>query len=83
MDIVDLNKRRSEESEEAQTWTPIDALKDALKKVESGEWPATCVYVAVCWDADGVSENRACVSARSNREAIGMLTQHLVQMAVE
>jgi preprotein translocase subunit Sss1 len=36
------------ESDSPESWTVVDALKRAIEAVESGDFPANKVYVAMC-----------------------------------
>lgn len=44
--IVDLAKRRFDAAKDATTITPADALREALRSIEAGEWAPHSVVIA-------------------------------------
>lgn len=78
-ELVDLAAYRSEHSDKATDWTPLDALKQVIEKIESGEWPVSQIYVACAWgEEDGtLARSHACAGCRSSMETLGLLAQHM------
>lgn len=46
-DIVNLGERRVDKTKDCRDWTVADALREALRQVESGEINPSIAYVAL------------------------------------
>lgn len=77
-DIENLAARRADKSQDCRDWTPTDALRDALRAVESGAFEAEIVYVAFAGQhADGSRDYFYKAAGGTKLELIGLLARHL------
>jgi hypothetical protein len=77
-EIESLNAKRADKSGDCRDWTVADALRDALKAVESGEFPADMVYIAMTAKRDRNDREFEYRAAGGKRlELIGLLYEHL------
>ncbi len=76
---ISLAKARADKSGDCRDWSVLDALREALRLVESGELDATMVYVAfqtrVPDEPDTVEYRWQCAGA-TKLELVGLLTRH-------
>jgi len=73
---IDLNKRRVDRARNASEIDPVSILREALRRVESGEWPITnVVIVGLEVDhANDLDRIQAMHGGKgSNNERMGML----------
>lgn len=78
-DVVSLNSKRAEKSGDCRDWTPLDALRETVAKIESGEWDADMIYIAIKTKpgADGRYGLPSRCAGTSRIESIGLLQEHL------
>jgi hypothetical protein len=77
-DVENLGKARADRTNDCRDWTVTDALREALRKVESGEIKPEMVYVAFY----SHTEDRLCeydyqCAGGKKIELLGLLTRHL------
>lgn len=77
--VVNLEEFRKANSTHPKDWSAVDALKLAIKQIETGEWPATRIYVAAAWiDSNGGwSRGYTCAGCENDLEVVGLIQRHL------
>lgn len=77
-----LGPRRADKSGDCRDWSVVDALREALQMIESGELKPDMVYVALSSPAPGNEREFVYKAAGGKRlELIGLLYEHLQQRA--
>lgn len=73
-DVVDLSARRFAAAKDASETRPIDALREALRRVENGDLAAESVIIT-CLVSEGDEDFIQCIHGgpASTNERIGML----------
>jgi len=83
MSVTSLEEIRKARSPDSRDWSVVDALREALRRVESGEVDASAVYVAFQTRVAGGSDF-SFVSSKLNRlETMGLLAQHQITWAMD
>lgn len=78
-DVVNLSALRAEKSQDCRDWSPLDALRECVAKIESGEWDVEMIYVAIKTrpDAGGQYRTPSRCAGMTRLETIGLLQDHL------
>lgn len=78
-DVVNFSAARAAKTGDCRNWSPLDALRECIAKIESGEWDVEMVYVAMKTraGADGKYRTPSRVAGMSRLETIGLLSDHL------
>lgn len=79
---VNLNAHRARAAHDSRLWSPLEALKDAVAKIESGELKPDMIYIAMreCDDEANLANWPATIAGATNIETVGLLTMHLHRM---
>lgn len=57
-DVIDFHARRWAETESTDAHTPIAALREAIREIESGEWPCDHVIIAMGRVTEGTADSQ-------------------------
>jgi hypothetical protein len=76
---INLAAHRAARSGDCRDWSPLDALRECIEKIESGEWDVEMVYVAMKTraDRDGNFRTPSRCAGMNRLESIGLLSDHL------
>lgn len=76
---INLNAKRALAAGDARLWTPLDALKDAIAKVESGDLKPDLIYIAMRESDDkaNLASWPATMAGGTAIEITGLLATHL------
>lgn len=77
-EIINLGAARSAKSGNSRDWSVLDALREAIKAVESGEFQADMVYIALTASLEGSEREFTYFTAGGGRlQIIGLLAENL------
>ncbi|KIZ39058.1 MULTISPECIES: hypothetical protein [Rhodopseudomonas] len=77
-DIINLGSVRADRKGDALAWTPLEALRDTVARIERGELNPTMLYIAMRESSgDGGADHPFVNAGTSNLDCVGLLTQHL------
>lgn len=83
-EIVNLNEHRAKEKKDCRLWTPLDALKAAVRAIEDGGADPGMVFIAFRTkpDEDGAVEFSYLCAGGTNLEMSGLLAQHMTRLCL-
>lgn len=78
-DVVSLNAERAAKSGDCRDWTPLDALRETIAKIERGDWDVEMIFIAMKTRAapDGEYRTPSRSAGMTRLEVIGLLQDHL------
>lgn len=77
--VVNLRAQIAKKTGDGRKWTALDALKECVEKIESGEWDVEMIYVAMKSKAgdDGCYAIMSRCAGMTRVEALGLLQEHI------
>lgn len=73
----------AEKTGDCRKWSALDALKDCIRDIESGELNAETVYIALKHRVDDETvDYRYLAAGGTNIELSGLLAQHLHRLCI-